>query len=221
MLVSKAEKLLAAACALIADGREEFTAEDLVVRAHDLFPDDFSLKGYREHPDSNLVLTQLMGVKAPLIVRGWLEKTGSKQYRVTSKALYDFANRVALGDSRHTEAVVSVERRQDEAIGRLMTSAAFDLFREGRANEITFHQFCRFVGLSARDKWQRVSGRLSTVRHLAEEARRLGESGQALRTTVERTYTFSSEDLRALPTALDCMLTKFAREMVEWRKNAG
>lgn len=220
--VSKAEKLLAAAGALASVGKGEFTAEDLIVQAHRLFPDDFALKGYREHPDSNAVLTQVMGIKAPLIVRGWLEKTGTKQYRLTPKGMHDLAELTAESDDSAVaaEAAVSIERKQDEAIGRLMTSTAFELFKQSHASEITFHQFCRFIGLSARDKWQRVAGRLEAVKHLIDEARRLGEGGQGLRVHLEHNYTFTSDDLRLLPALYEDLLSRFRKEMDQWRRHA-
>lgn len=220
--LSKTEKLLRAAGALAMEGRSEFTAEDLIVWAHRLFPDDFSLKGYREHPDSNLILTQVMGIKAPLIVRGWLEKTGTKKYRLTSKGLHDLSLVVEASTeaSDSVGGAVSIERKQDEAIGRLLTSTAFELFRQDRANEITFHQFCRFIGLSARDRWQRIAGRMASVKHLIEEARRLRESGHSLRVHLEHNYTFTSDDLRLLPALHDYLVDKFRSEMDQWRRHA-
>lgn len=220
--LSKAEKLLIASGALASDGKTEFTAEDLIIRAHQMFPDDFSLKGYKEHPDSNIILTQVMGIKAPLIVRGWLEKSGVKRYRITGKALQYLADKAS--DSSNpavaTSAVASVERTQDEAIGRLLNSTAFTLFKQGRAQEITFHHFCRFIGLSARDRWQRIAGRLTTVKHLAEEARRLGEGGQGLKVHLERNYTFSADDLRTLSALYDDLMVRFQKEMDQWRSHA-
>ena len=220
--LSKTEKLLVAAGSLASDGKSEFTAEDLIVRVHHLFPDDFSLRGYREHPDSNAVLTQVMGVKAPLIVRGWVEKTGTKQYRITPKGLHDLSDRTSdlANPAVATEAVVSIERKQDESIGRLLTSTAFDLFKQGRAEEITFHQFCRFIGLSARDQWQRVAGRLVAVKHLIDEARQLGEGGQGLKVSLERHYTFTAEDLRLLSAVYDDLTSRFSQQMDQWRRHA-
>lgn len=220
--LSKAEKLLSAAGSLASDGRDEFTAEDLIVRAHLLFPDDFSLKGYREHPDSNAVLTQVMGIKAPLIVRGWVEKTGTKQYRITPKGVHDLSDLTGgtVESTVTSETAVSIERKQDESIGRLLRSTAFELFKEGRADEITFHQFCRFIGLSARDKWQRVAGRLESVKHLIDEARRLGEGGQGLKVHLEHNYSFTSEDLRLLPALYSDLLERFKSQMDQWRRHA-
>ncbi len=89
--LSKAEKLLVAAGRLADKGETGFSAEDLAVQAHEEFPHDFSMKGHIKHPDSNAVFTQVMGKKAPLIVRGWLEKTGAKQYRLTAKGIDDLS----------------------------------------------------------------------------------------------------------------------------------
>ena len=220
--LSKADKLLVAAAALASDGNSEFTAEDLIVRAHALFPGDFSLKGYREFPDSNAVLTQVMGIKAPLIIRGWVEKTGTKRYRVTPKGLHDLSDRTGdqASSAIATEAVVSIERKQDESIGRLLTSTAFDWYKSGRADEITFHHFCRFIGLSARDKWQRVAGRIKAVEHLIDEARQIGEGGQGLKVFLERLYTFEADDLRLLPALYAYLTDRFRKEMDQWRRHA-
>jgi hypothetical protein len=220
--LSKTDKLLVAAAALASDGNSEFTAEDLIVRAHTLFPGDFSLKGYREYPNSNAVLTQVMGIKAPLIVRGWVEKTGTKRYRITPKGLHDLSDRTGdqANSTTATEAFVSIERKQDESIGRLLTSTAFELFKKGRADEITFHHFCRFVGLSARDKWQRIAGRLKEVEHLIDEARQIGEGGQGLRVFLERLYNFEADDLRLLPALYAELTDRFRKEMDQWRRHA-
>lgn len=216
--LSKAEKLLLAAGDLTTSGHEEFSAEDLAVRAHKLFPHDFSLKGHPEHPDSNVVFTQVMGKKAPLIVRNWLEKTGTKQYRLTPKGLDDLN-----GLTRGEVATVSVrlDRQFEDALARLLTSAAYELFRSGEQDQITFHQFCRFVELSARDKWQKVRGKLSAVEHLVGKAKELGKAGEGVSIWVrDHNEKFSPEDLRLLEPLLNSLLRRFSREMDEWRKKA-
>src|SRR2546427_179234 len=88
----KVEKLLVAAGRLASEGRSQFSAEDLVVAGFRAYPNDFSLKGYPEYPDSNPILTQLMGKDARLIVKGWIEKTGTKTYRLTPKGMHDLAS---------------------------------------------------------------------------------------------------------------------------------
>lgn len=216
--LSKAEKLLVAAARLAKEGKSPFSAEDLIVRAFNEFPGDFALKGYPEYPHSNVVLTNIMGKKAPLIVKGWLEKTGTNQYRLTSKGLHD----VELLELPTGDAVsVYVDRAVEEKLGRLMTSEAYKSFRAGRGEEITFHQFCRFAGLSARDKWQKVSGRLSEIDHLSREAKKIGEGGQSIRVHFrQRNYTFSSDDLRMLDALRSFLSERFKQEMLEWKKHA-
>ena len=62
----KRKKYTVVECILLAakslsDLSGTFSAEDLVVRAWDLFPDQFGLQGYAsKYPDSNRVLTKIM-----------------------------------------------------------------------------------------------------------------------------------------------------------------
>jgi hypothetical protein len=80
--LTTANKILVAA-SQIAETQETFTAEDLIVRAWQQFPESFGLSGYREKfPDSNRVLSKLMG-SVGLCSRGWLEQVSTKTYRMT------------------------------------------------------------------------------------------------------------------------------------------
>lgn len=216
--LSKAEKLFVAAGRLMAEGRSHFTAEDLVVRAHREFPNDFAMKGYPEYPDSNSVLTQIMGKKAPLIVRGWLEKTGTKRYRLTAKGSHDLKY---LDTESGGTINIHAERGLEEGLGNLLTSSACELFKSGRKDQITFHQFCRFAGLSARDKWQKVAGKLSSLEHLVQEAMKIGEAAHGLKLHFRnRNYSFAPEELRVLHGLVTFLKERFKYEMEEWKRNA-
>jgi hypothetical protein len=216
--LSKAEKLLVVAGRLTAEGRGNFSAEDLIVRAFQGYPNDFSLKGYPDFPDSNSVLTQVMGKKAPLIIRGWLEKTGTKQYRLTAKGLHDLSQ---LDEGLEATVGVHVERELEDGLGRLLTSAAYEMFTSGQREEITFHQFCRFANLSARDRWQKVAGKLQSLEHLVVQASKIGEAGQSLNIHFRnRNYGFSPEDLRQLGALLMFLTQRFKEQMEEWKRNA-
>ena len=217
--MSKAEMLLLAGYDLTLNGRDEFGIEDLVVAAHRRFGAEFALKGYPQHPDSNSVFTQVMGKKARVIVNGWLEKTGTKKYKITAKGLYD-AERLR-GEDASVQVTTQLARGTEEGLGRLFTSQAYELFANGKGDEITFHQFSRFAELSARDKWQRVQGKLSTIDHLASEARRLGEAGETIRMHFRGTnYTFNPQELRSLEALVSFLSAKFRAEMLEWERNA-
>jgi hypothetical protein len=80
--LTTANKILVSAVRL-AENQEQFTAEDLIVKAWKDYPESFGLSGYREaHPDSNRVLSKLMG-SVGLCSRGWLEQVSTKTYRMT------------------------------------------------------------------------------------------------------------------------------------------
>ncbi|MBI5516679.1 MAG: hypothetical protein HY909_23040 [Deltaproteobacteria bacterium] len=78
------QKILVAAVALSPTDGEMFTVEDLVVRAWQLYPDSFGLRGYDGHPDSNRVLAKLSGNDG-LCGMGWLEHLEARTYRATRK----------------------------------------------------------------------------------------------------------------------------------------
>lgn len=219
--LTKAEKVLVAAARLDCRGESEFTAEDLVVEAFKVFPNDFSLKGHPTYPDNNSILTLLMGRDARLIVSGWLEKTGTKKYRLTPKGAHDAREKGTDFTDGGVQAggAVRGERRLEEALARLFHSEAFDIFRSGEPEKITFHQFSRFVGLAAPDTRQKIQGKLEGVRHLVDHARALGESGQTLRIHfrgVNREY--SPTDLMLLKSVFDKLSDRFRPEMEAWER---
>jgi len=78
------QKILVAA-SVLGEEADVFSVEDLIVRAWQLYPEAFSLRGYHsKHPDSNRVLAKLSGVDG-LCGLGWLEHTDQRMYRVTRK----------------------------------------------------------------------------------------------------------------------------------------
>ena len=78
------QKILVAA-SVLGEEADGFSVEDLIVRAWQLYPEAFSLRGYHsKHPDSNRVLAKLSGVDG-LCGLGWLEHTDQRMYRVTRK----------------------------------------------------------------------------------------------------------------------------------------
>ncbi len=78
------QKILMAAVALSSDA-ESFSAEGLIVKAWELYPESFALRGFDgKYPDSNRVLAKLSGSDG-LCGLGWLEHTDQRTYRATKK----------------------------------------------------------------------------------------------------------------------------------------
>lgn len=215
--LTAALKLLIAVGKILETGKAVFSAEDIVVKAHELYGEEFALKGYPSLPDSNKVYTQLMGKSAPLLVRGWIEKVGTKQYRMTPKGVADLN---ALDIEGSAERNLHVGRQLEDSYGRILTSEVFSLFRSGLQDGITFHQFCRFVGLSAGDKWQMVENKLERLGHTVKELVLLGESGQQLNVHFrKRNYIYSPEELRVVGALYKFLMERFKTQMDDWKKN--
>lgn len=168
-----AEKLILAAADLESAGTSAFSAEDLVVRAWELFPDTFGLAGYNDEaglprfPDSNRVFSEIMGSK-PIRKRGLLQKVGTKKYSLTQSGR-DFAGMLATrGTDAPEKAGLSRGSKQD--LRRLLGSRAFEKYRDGREDEITFYDACAFWGISPRSSAMNLAARTEHVRAMVETA---------------------------------------------------
>jgi hypothetical protein len=140
------EKILQSALDLDEE-KGTFTAEDLVVRCWQRFPQTFGLQGYAgKYPDSNRVLTKIMGGSA-LRGKGWLRKVGEKRYRVTEVGKRAMAQKGGIGGEK-TERRAALERVTVEILNRLLSSRAFQKFRLGE--ELTFGDLSSFWNVSPR-----------------------------------------------------------------------
>jgi hypothetical protein len=125
-----------------------FTAEDLIVRCWERFPDTFGLRGYAEkYPDSNRILTNIMGVKG-LRGKGWLRKIREKHYRVTEAGRQAVASRAETQEASPDHRAASLTRETTDILERLFTSRAFQKFR--MKEELTFGDLCSFWNISPR-----------------------------------------------------------------------
>jgi hypothetical protein len=141
------EKILACATELDQE-KGTFTAEDLVVRCWEKFPDAFGLQGYADRfPDANRVLTNIMGGKG-LRGKGWVRKIGEKRYQITEVGR-QAASRIPNTPKRDpTQRGASLTRETIDILSRLVESRAFQKFRLGE--ELTFSDLSSFWNVSAR-----------------------------------------------------------------------
>ncbi len=73
-------------CYKTSSDHKKFSAEDLAVKCFELYPENFSLKGYK-YPDSNRVYTNIMTSDSPIIKNGWLIKLGEKMYKISDTGI--------------------------------------------------------------------------------------------------------------------------------------
>jgi len=171
------DKLLLAAWSLERDANKSpFSAEDLVVRAWELFPETFGLAGYLDesgkpvYPDSNRVFAEIMGSK-PLRRMGLLQKAGQKLYVLTQSGREHARILEEYSPSHRYSGRAILSRQAKSEINRLLTSNAFLKFRFGHQDEVTFHDACTFWAASPRSKAVTFGGRLTNVARVLTQAR--------------------------------------------------
>ncbi len=125
-----------------------FTAEDLVVRAWQLSSDRFGLQGYAtQYPDSNRVLSKIMGRESPLRKRGLLRKIGEKRYQLTDVGRH-VADDLDQGGARTDRRLADLKRGFVVSLRRALQSTALSKFARGET--ITFSDVAGFWNISAR-----------------------------------------------------------------------
>lgn len=169
------EKLLAAALKL-RETKKRFSAEDLVMAAWTMFPDTFGLSGYADaHPDSNRVLTQIMGTKG-MRGKGWLRKVGEKQYSLTAKALTDgeVLHQRTEGASPERSGYLRGQLQREVAgkLARMLSTTAARKALEGVASsDISFTEACGFWDVTARSSANTLSYKLQETEAVLAEAK--------------------------------------------------
>lgn len=163
-------KILEALYALSEDGPRLVTYEDIVVKAWELYPDDFGLRGYSDRfPDAS-------DIHVPLykeLKSGGLVATGptrQKKFKLTSagwdlaRSLFDSASG---GDETPTGRM---SRSASEEIQHLERATATQLYVSGQRDDILDTDFFAFYRTSVRAPTRDFESRLSQTRRALEEA---------------------------------------------------
>jgi hypothetical protein len=170
------EKILLAAYALEEGGQSPFTAEALTVRVWERFPRTFGLRGFHDrHPDSNKVLTSLMGEKG-LAKRGWLAKVGQKLYELTHKGRQVVRQLLQAPEGGNLpDEPIRLDPADDRLLQQLLDGPAVDKYRHDRREDWTFADACRFWGLTEAHHGPAVDHQVEmTQARIADCARRIG-----------------------------------------------
>jgi hypothetical protein len=184
------EKLLLAASHLEDAGQTPFSAEALIVSAWQKFPRTFGLKGFEEkYPDSNRVLAHIMGEKG-LPNRGWMVKVGQKLYTLTRDGRQVVRKLIQGEDvppltAKRAAMVPQLPKDIDVLLQAQLCSPAYQKFRQGRQDEWTFSEACRFWGMGDR-AGSAVDARLDEIQaQLVAAEKALATGPQALGNGVE------------------------------------
>ncbi len=205
------EKILSCALELDRD-KGTFTAEDLVVRCWERFPDTFGLQGYAgKYPDSNRILTNIMGMKG-LRGKGWLKKVGEKRYRVTEVGRQAIQAGPESSGPGSIRRAASLTRETASVVGRLVGARAFDKHR--LQQELTFGDLCAFWNISPRSNAQQLNVAVKEAEAAVGAAEELlAAEGSAALLLPGTTIQVTKNDLAMVRTLQRHLLEAFEAEL--------
>jgi hypothetical protein len=213
------EKILLAAYHLEETGQSPFSAEALIVEVWKQHPRTFGLKGYADlYPDSNKVLTSLMGEKG-LARRGWLNKVGQKLYALTREGRH-MVRRLRQEEPAPAAATDTVEmpREHDKMLQSLYGGSAVRKYQEGQKQELTFADACRFWSITENLSGSALDARLHAFRAALADIERTVRKGQAVLSD-GRAFTF--DDANLLSDLHLYLEDRFSRHLTLLRNRSG
>jgi hypothetical protein len=172
--LTRPQKILAVMFDLCKGEPTALQYEDIVVAAFKHYPEDFQLRGYPQYPDSSDVHKPLYEMKQQGLLR-----SANKTFELTARGL-EVAAKLMHSETENKDRLTKLEESE---INRIVSSAAFGLFQEGRKDSILDTDFYEYLGVTVRTSRANCLGRLSNVEHavVAHEQKRADKLSQALR----------------------------------------
>lgn len=172
----KPMKIVEAMFRLMPEGPRMIPYEDIVVKAWEMYPQDFGLRGYADkHPDSSDIHKRLYGT---LKEQGWVKSgaTGRKQFTLTESGWERAASQLGTRSGVPTDGASRMSRTTEQEIHYLVRTDAARLFSESKGDEILDSDFFSFYRTSVRASPQDFEGRLAQVESALAEASSVGAS---------------------------------------------
>jgi hypothetical protein len=188
------EKILVAMYELSGGTTKSLKYEDIVVKAFQMFPEEFSLRGYPQFPDSSDIHKPLYG---PLKRHGMI-RAASKSFALTESGV-EFVRRLRSQGSRRSNSSEGGERFPRDAgaeIERMLQSAAFKFYVEGRKEKILDTDFYAFLGCTVRTPRNEFLGRLNRTEEAVHEAARLRHPTPEISEQVKSTFSFVKQQFQ-------------------------
>jgi len=171
---TRPEKILIAMHALAKGTTQPCRYEDIVVKAFEMFPEEFQLRGYPKYPDSSDIHKPLYG---PLKRQG-LVRAAHKNFALTEKGLTRSID-LAAGSSpgnQPREKAARLTRDMESEISRIQRSEAAKLFADGQGDKMLDTDFFSYLGVSVRTSRNDFIGRLKAVEDAVKTAAEVSPS---------------------------------------------
>lgn len=162
-------KIVEALYRLMPDQPRVVTYEDIVVKAWQLYPDDFGLRGYSEsYPDASDIHKPLYNA---LRTRGWVSTgpPGQKKFTLTPQG-WERARAQFEGRAESSQGSGRASRTTEVELEYLERTEAAALYDQGKAQDILDTDFYAFYRTSVRATPQNFERRLAEVSLALDEA---------------------------------------------------
>ena len=162
--------ILEALYALSPDGPHLVTYEDIVVKAWELYPDDFGLRGYSDRfPDASDIHVSLYKE----LKSGGLVATGptrQKKFKLTNAGWDLAATLFSAADVQGPASTGRMSRSGSQEFQHLERATATQLFLTGQTDDILDTDFFAFYRTSVRAPARDFESRLAQTRRALDEA---------------------------------------------------
>jgi hypothetical protein len=166
------EKILVAMYKL-ANGPSAFLKyEDIVVKAFEMFPNEFALRGYPNFPDASDVHKPLYGT----LKKKGLVKSADKQFALTARgsqvaqALLERSGETIRSKSNAER----IDRVSENEVERMLKAEAFSFFVDGKKERILDIDFFAFIGCTMRTHHLTFQGRMHVCQAAIDAAVKFG-----------------------------------------------
>ncbi len=164
--LQRPDKIIVAMNRLSQSSSKPLRYEDIVVKAFELFPEEFALRGYPKYPDSSDIHKPLYG---PLKRAGYV-LAGNKQFRLTSKGLERARELSIAGGKTGKASGERLSRDKEAEIQRIFQTEAFRFFFSNKGDGILDTDFYAYLGVTVRTPRNDFLGRLKTVEEAVNAA---------------------------------------------------
>ncbi|OGE32710.1 hypothetical protein A3J19_03595 [Candidatus Daviesbacteria bacterium RIFCSPLOWO2_02_FULL_41_8] len=170
--LSRAQKILISLYKLAGGTKKQVRFEDIAVKVYKTFKADFQLRGYPQYPDTGDI------VHKPLyseLKKAGFVLSGNKYFSLTAKGT-EYGKRLLKSagmdnksrDTNTGDDFVKFTISQQKEIERIRDSAAFNLYTEGKKEEIIDIDFYSYLGVTVRTNKYDFLGRFSIVKDAIE-----------------------------------------------------
>ncbi len=172
MTISRPEKILLAMKELSKNSTSPCRYEDIVVKAFEMFPKDFQLRGHPQYPDSSDIHKPLYG---PLKRQGYV-RAANKSFSLTD---FGLEKARSLGKNQATIAEPQgcrLDRSALMEIERLTKTTAFQLYVTGKSDEILDTDFYSYLGANVRTNRNDFMGKVNALSQTIRSASKIDPS---------------------------------------------